>query len=329
MSNPGAEASAGRPSENRPGHWAISTLIRRHLTVFVADRWNVVLLVLQPALIGWLINLAAVVDPAMPRKLFVGYLGALWIGCSNSAQVIVRERPVFLRERLAGLNLHNYLISKFVCMALFSVVQSLLLYTVLANGGIGLVGNPWLQICAMTGGAVVLSGIGLMISAASNTPTQAVLWVPLVIIPQILFSGYVFGLEYWRKQPPAALVSRICPSYAAQRLVDLSLFWGQQLDDDVLNKYRTAAPNLQNLAMALVPMKTWMTGPQELKFTPAEARRYALQASQMDWPADYPEFRRGGIFNIPELVVYPIQLLVVWYALSYVVALMKLSRTHL
>jgi hypothetical protein len=58
--------------------------------------------------------------------------------------------------------------------------------------------------------------------------------VPLVLIPQILFSGFVVPLSEWRQgggQPPAdhdsavLHVVRWMPGYASQRLIDTAHLW--------------------------------------------------------------------------------------------------------
>jgi hypothetical protein len=310
----------------RSGRWSTLLLIRRHLMVFFADRTNVILLLLQPILIGVLISVVAMDKPAIPKKLFLGYIAALWLGCSNAAQVIVRERPVFLREKQAGLKLNNYLFSKFVCMGIFACIQAGLLYAILAGTGTGLIGDRGWQIIAIAGSAVALSGVGLAISAHSRTTTQAILWVPLIIIPQILFSGYVFSLKQWREGRVAAAISRVSPSYAAQRLVDISLFWNQTIDDDVITDYRLG-DNLTNLGLVYVPLRTWILGQPAPVFTEEQRARYGLKSADFDWPTRYPELEYGNVFNQRELGLYPIWLLLGWYVGSYGIALVQLARS--
>jgi hypothetical protein len=68
-------------------------------------------------------------------------------------------------------------------------------------------------------------GIGLAISALSKTTMQAVMIVPLALIPQILFSGLVVKAP--EMKPPAFFVTQFSPSYAAQTIMDLSCFQGE------------------------------------------------------------------------------------------------------
>ena len=48
-----------------------------------------------------------------------------------------------------------------------------------------------LKILAVLAAAFVGVALGLTISALVRSSTQAVMWVPLILIPQILFGGFV------------------------------------------------------------------------------------------------------------------------------------------
>jgi len=68
-------------------------------------------------------------------------------------------------------------------------------------------------------------GMGLAVSAWVRTPTQAVMWVPLLLIPQILFGGYVITLP---KMPASVRkVAVAFPSHACQRILDVSNLYGR------------------------------------------------------------------------------------------------------
>jgi ABC-type multidrug transport system ATPase subunit len=82
-----------------------------------------------------------------------------------------------------------------------------------------------LRLAALFGAAFVGVAIGLAISAMVRTETQAVMWVPLVLIPQILFGGIVVT----RPEMSASVraTSEFIPSYCAQRLMDVAGIYGQ------------------------------------------------------------------------------------------------------
>ena len=71
---------------------------------------------------------------------------------------------------------------------------------------------------------------------------QAVLAVPLVLIPLILFSGYTVPAN--EMKPAVAWVSRFMPSFAAQRCMDESFLWQRPVDHVTLGDHWTSFRNL-------------------------------------------------------------------------------------
>jgi ABC transport system ATP-binding/permease protein len=86
-------------------------------------------------------------------------------------------------------------------------------------------------------------GIGSAISALSRSVMQAVLIVPLVLIPQILFSGYSPSAH--EMKTPVYAVSRVMPTFAAQVMIDTSFLWRKELSRDVLRTRMTSMRNIQ------------------------------------------------------------------------------------
>ena len=218
---------------------ALPILLLRQWAIFRSDWKNLLLVLGQPVFIGLLVTWVSK-DP--PLVLFFAYIATLWFGCGNAAQEIVKELPMFRRERLIGLGRHSYLLAKFLSLARITVVQSLLLYGVmqLCTGGIG--GAVGWQIPGLVLAACAAVGIGLAISACAKSVLQAVMVVPIVLIPQILFSGFV---------PPAGdmkagpyFVSRVMPSAAVQSVMDTSMFWQKKISGSMRVDYPSAFSNL-------------------------------------------------------------------------------------
>ncbi len=69
--------------------------------------------------------------------------------------------------------------------------------------------------------------IGLIVSSLVNTTIQAVMWIPLLLIPQILFGGYVVPLI--EMDAVRRGVAHVFPSFAGQRLIDVSHVYGRRL----------------------------------------------------------------------------------------------------
>jgi ABC-type multidrug transport system ATPase subunit len=316
-------------------------LAARQWQIVRSDSWNLIFLVAQPLLIGFLIGWVA--DKSALR-MFLCVVATMWFGCSNGAQQIVGELPIFRRERVSGQGLNAYLLSKLGFLSLISLAQAVVLLmvtlfcsqvifhpektdsqnlekefaarlvppetetaspvaqeefdavdaevpntspiptTTLAESAkkppttVGLyflkplllvsrffqvsqniidsgprvlirsdgrpltdskgqdiivpgtsipnvlvitLGLRWLAVAAA---AVTGVGIGLLISSLVTNTTQAVLWVPLILIPQILFGGIVVTVADMSSS--VRLFSHVMPSFAAQRIMDVASIYG-------------------------------------------------------------------------------------------------------
>lgn len=283
--------------------------------ILSSDSLNLMFLGAQPLVIGLLVGWVA---EDYVLRLFMCVVATLWFGCSNGAQQIVRELPIFRRERVCGLGIHSYLQSKLVFFSALTIFQAVavLFFAQLAAGifwpektslekfvqrleeaalpkteGKDLIvaefsavgeeeGSPAkeetksklniqnllakleIRLAAgiatflgcrdnlldsadhglstlreafffSVGGkfialgltAIIAVAIGLTISAYVRNGTQAVMWVPLVLIPQILFGGVVLSRP--ELSPLARFVAYLSPSYSCQRILDVSNVYGR------------------------------------------------------------------------------------------------------
>jgi hypothetical protein len=173
------------------------TLSRRYWNVLVRDKFNLFILFAQAPIVALLT--AMVMDKNQPRDFvyFVLSLVSVWFGTSVAAREIIRERAVYNRERMVNLGLLPYLGSKLFILGIIVGVQCLLLFLPLKFFDIvGLVEMPGYmlgipQFLIMIFTASVGIALGLLISALVKTSEMATSLVPLILIPQILFSGLV------------------------------------------------------------------------------------------------------------------------------------------
>jgi len=84
-----------------------------------------------------------------------------------------------------------------------------------------------LKIIALILTAITGVSLGLTISAFVQNDTQAAMWVPLILIPQILFGGFVVTVPEMTK--PVRAFSSVIPSFAAERVMDVSNIFGQKV----------------------------------------------------------------------------------------------------
>ncbi|MDZ4405010.1 ATP-binding cassette domain-containing protein [Prosthecobacter sp.] len=334
--SPVTEVSTSAGAVQRGGGYlrSLIVLLTRQWAILRADPLNLVFLAAQPLLIAVLVGWVA--DEAVLRS-FLCIVATLWFGCSNGAQQIVREIPIYRRERVCGLGMNCYLQSKYVFLGAVTTLQALLLFFVTlfvahmfhppdldqdvfrekitarlfpppaaapgamaADEGFAVVeegqavqpaaadaegletlmavesqrknsfavtlivklgaffeiadnlmeatepagdqsrdtglstpmtltsvfvSSVGLKLLALIATSLVGIVIGLAISALVQNSTQAVLWVPLVLIPQILFGGFVVTRP--EMSPSVRAASTFVPSYCSQRVMDVAHLLGQ------------------------------------------------------------------------------------------------------
>lgn len=244
------------PAQDRAA--ALPVLLARQWAILRADWKNFLILFGQPLIIALLV---AWVTDDVSLSLFFAYLATMWFGCSNSAQEIVKELPIYRRERMVGLGRHSYLVSKFSLLGALTAIQGIFLYACLWATHYALyVPDPDLDLGVTRGldgstlwqaGSVVLTayaavGIGFAISAIARSTMQAVMIVPLVLIPQILFSGLVVETSDMIK-PGVFAITNLMPSYAAQTMMDVGAFWKREITGGVYNHRKKAGDHLKDL----------------------------------------------------------------------------------
>jgi ABC-type multidrug transport system ATPase subunit/pSer/pThr/pTyr-binding forkhead associated (FHA) protein len=220
--------------------YRLAILLRRQWAILCSDWRNPALLAAQPlvlaALVGWVSDDASL-------RLFFAYIAALWFGCSNASQEIVREWPIYRRERIAGVSPVLYVLAKLLFLGVVTAFQSLLFYLTLECFG-GLGGSVEWQVAALLLTASAAVAIGSLISALARNLMQAVLAVPLILIPFILLSGQTPAASEFRSRPVLSAVAAFMPSFAAQRCMDLSFFWHRRIDAGATEGHEIAYRNL-------------------------------------------------------------------------------------
>ncbi len=304
-------------------------LISRQWRILLADKLNLAFLLAQALVIGLLVGWVSD-DPGF--RMFLCIVATLWFGCGNGAQQIVGEISIYRRERVNGLSVNAYTMSKFFFLTAVTTTQAIILFLTInlsaslfnpidfdknafteslnqdrlrldTGDSTGLddifgddseadnpaalpsdsthiptpilawmartlalesnildsgwkprvrvdpdnlaqetaedYGNPregipldrvilttlGLRALSVLLASIVGVAMGLAISALVQSSTQAVMWVPLVLIPQILFGGYVVSLPEMPKS--VRTFSYFMPSFAAERIMEVSHLYGQ------------------------------------------------------------------------------------------------------
>jgi ABC transport system ATP-binding/permease protein len=138
------------------------------------------------------------------KVLFIMAFATVLFGCINGTREIVKEAAIYKRERAVNLAILPYMFSKIVVLGMLCLLQSAILTLVIELGeplhqGIFL--SPILE-TYITLSLTALTGlmIGLTISAIAPNNDRAVSIVPIILIPQVIFSGAIIPLKDWLTQ---------------------------------------------------------------------------------------------------------------------------------
>lgn len=139
--------------------------------------------------VGVLLYQTALATKSPSSTMILAVLSALWISGSGCVREIVDEREMVRRE--AHLSLLAFGIAKILHASALAIIQSGVLTAFLAATDVVRIPVPWLWVIVMLTG---LCGgmLALLLSALSNAPATALAWFPLLLVPQVLFGGFLF-----------------------------------------------------------------------------------------------------------------------------------------
>jgi ABC-type multidrug transport system ATPase subunit len=130
----------------------------------------------------------------IPTFLFLGLIVAMFLGLTNSADDIIRDRAVLQRERNLDVRLSYYVIAKTLTLGVFALVQCVL-FVLIGNSVLEIRGMFWIYLGIMFMTAMSGVSLGLLISSLVADPKTAANIVPLVLIPQIIMGGALIKYE--------------------------------------------------------------------------------------------------------------------------------------
>ncbi len=150
----------------------------------------------------------------IPTFLFLSLIVAMFLGLTNSADDIIRDRTILQRERNLNVRLPYYVISKTATLGIFALVQCIL-FVLIANYVLQIRGMFWVDLGVVFLTAMGGVALGLVVSSLVADPKTAANIVPLVLIPQIIMGGalikyedmnrnlaLVYTLTHWFKEHP-------------------------------------------------------------------------------------------------------------------------------
>lgn len=201
-----SQISPAQPTSSPRYDWDLTwrqtkTLISRYSELILSDRRNLLILVLQAPVIAIIIGIVYRSDKILAVRAvqecqisFILVISSIWFGCLNSVRELVKELPIYLRERSVNLQLGPYLISKLVPLSMLCFIQCVLLLLVVQIF-IHIEGDLYSRFAILYVTSVAAMSMGLCVSSIVNATDKALAIAPMLLIPQVILSGAIFDLH--------------------------------------------------------------------------------------------------------------------------------------
>src|SRR5213594_4152617 len=182
----------------------LRTLLKRAFISKLRNRGNLVITIgVAPVLAFLIASLLRYSDSGtydfasayhIPTFLFLTLIVAMFLGLTNSADDIIRDRVVLQRERNLNVRLPYYIFAKTVSLGVFALLQCVL-FVLIGNYILEIRGMFWIYLGIVFMTAMGGVALGLVISSLVSDPKTAANIVPLVLIPQIIMGGALIKYE--------------------------------------------------------------------------------------------------------------------------------------
>jgi ABC-type multidrug transport system ATPase subunit len=130
----------------------------------------------------------------IPTYLFLTLVIAIFLGLTNSADDIIRDRALLNRERGHKIRISYYIAGKFLTLGLFAVLQCVV-YLLIGNAILGIRDMFFTYLFWMCLTAISGVAFGLLISSLVSDSKTALNIIPLILIPQIILGGALIKYE--------------------------------------------------------------------------------------------------------------------------------------
>ncbi len=133
----------------------------------------------------------------MVSYIFMAVIVSLFLGMILSAEEIIKDALILKRESFLNLSRFSYINSKIVIVMGISALQ-MLMFVLMANSMLEIKGMTFKYWFLLFSAASMANLIGLNISSALKTVASIYIIIPLILVPQILFSGTVVSFNNLR-----------------------------------------------------------------------------------------------------------------------------------
>ena len=180
------------------------TMLRRAFLSKLRNRANLLTTLLEAPMLALLISMVLRYSEEehytfasafhIPTYLFMSLVVAMFLGLTNSADEIIRDRAMLSRERNHNLRTFYYITGKILSLGSFALVQCVI-YLLIGNWMLEIrdmfaIHLWWMFITSLSGAC-----IGLLVSSLVNDSRTALNAIPLMLIPQIILGGALIKYE--------------------------------------------------------------------------------------------------------------------------------------
>ncbi|MEU6664137.1 FHA domain-containing protein [Streptomyces sp. NPDC046821] len=195
----------------KPQAWGsqLWTLIRRYTSVIASDKGFMGLMVILPAVLGFVSTVIpadfGLAPPTPPARfnstagtiMLILAVGMCFSGAANSVRELIKERVIYERERATGLSRSAYLMSKVIVLGVVTAIQGVIICAIgffpRDLPAEGLIMPPAVELCIVIIGLGFTSMmIGLVISSLVKTAEKTMPLLVMFAIVQVVFTGVLF-----------------------------------------------------------------------------------------------------------------------------------------
>ena len=169
----------------------------------------------------------------IPPYIFMSVIVALFLGLIVSAEEIFKDAKILKREAFLNLSRSSYLCSKILILFTISAIQ-MALFVSIGNSILGvndMFFKFWIALFTVAASANML---GLILSASFNSVATIYIFIPLVMIPQMILGGAMFTFDKLNKDftsiDKVPAVAEIMPSRY--------IYEGLMVDQYKFNKFK-------------------------------------------------------------------------------------------
>lgn len=203
------DSSIPKSNFKTPGHFEQFTIyLKRDLLAKYYNKQYLVIMALEAPLLAFILAFFSKnfhyingipryyfgENEGLPAFLFMAVIVALFLGLVISAEEIFKDRKILKREKFLNLSRSSYLLSKISILFIISAVQTFV-FVLIANSMLEIRGMLFPYWFVLFTASCWSNLVGLNISSGFKSVVTIYILVPLILVPQLIFSGVILDFS--------------------------------------------------------------------------------------------------------------------------------------